>query len=118
MTEADVSALVARQPENEMFRFSLAQALVADEAFKRLVGTDPQWTFFLIGPLIILAVAVDHAIALATVEEIEDVYMQSWKLGLKATAVYRDNCKVGQPLSDGKAAKSDASAEAMSRLSR
>ncbi len=38
----------------------------------------------------------------ATVEEIEDVYLQSWKLGLKATAVYRDNCKVGQPLSDGK----------------
>ncbi|MCD6638553.1 MAG: vitamin B12-dependent ribonucleotide reductase, partial [Nocardioides sp.] len=31
----------------------------------------------------------------ATVEEIEDVYMQSWKLGLKATAIYRDNCKVG-----------------------
>ncbi|MDQ3157566.1 MAG: vitamin B12-dependent ribonucleotide reductase, partial [Actinomycetota bacterium] len=41
----------------------------------------------------------------ATVEEIEDVYLQGWKLGLKALAVYRDNCKVGQPLSDGKAAK-------------
>ncbi len=38
----------------------------------------------------------------ATVEEIEDIYLQSWKLGLKATAVYRDNCKVGQPLSTGK----------------
>ncbi|WP_299050162.1 vitamin B12-dependent ribonucleotide reductase [uncultured Nocardioides sp.] len=37
----------------------------------------------------------------ASVEEIEDVYLQSWKLGLKATAIYRDNCKVGQPLSDG-----------------
>lgn len=35
----------------------------------------------------------------ATVEEIADVYMQGWKLGLKALAVYRDNCKVGQPLS-------------------
>ncbi len=44
----------------------------------------------------------------ATVEEIEDVYLQSWKLGLKATAVYRDNCKVGQPLADAKAKKSDA----------
>ena len=38
----------------------------------------------------------------ATVEEIEDVYLQGWKLGIKALAVYRDNCKVGQPLSDGK----------------
>jgi ribonucleoside-diphosphate reductase alpha chain len=38
----------------------------------------------------------------ATVESIADVYFQGWKLGLKALAVYRDNCKVGQPLSDGK----------------
>jgi ribonucleoside-diphosphate reductase alpha chain len=46
----------------------------------------------------------------ATVEDIEDVYLQGWKLGLKALAVYRDNCKVGQPLSVGKSAKSDAKA--------
>ncbi|HEX5908221.1 MAG TPA: vitamin B12-dependent ribonucleotide reductase [Propionibacteriaceae bacterium] len=43
----------------------------------------------------------------ATVDEIADVYLQGWKLGLKALAVYRDNCKVGQPLSDGKASKAD-----------
>ncbi len=43
----------------------------------------------------------------ATVEEVEEVYYQGWKLGLKALAVYRDNCKVGQPLSDGKAKKKD-----------
>jgi ribonucleoside-diphosphate reductase alpha chain len=41
----------------------------------------------------------------ATVEDIAEVYVQGWKLGLKALAVYRDNCKVGQPLSDGKAGK-------------
>jgi len=41
----------------------------------------------------------------ATVEEIEEVYTQGWKLSLKALAVYRDNCKVGQPLSDAKAKK-------------
>nr|WP_085067083.1 vitamin B12-dependent ribonucleotide reductase [Catenuloplanes japonicus] len=35
----------------------------------------------------------------ATVEEVEEVYFQGWKLGLKALAIYRDNCKVGQPLS-------------------
>lgn len=38
----------------------------------------------------------------ATVEEIEEVYLEGWKSGLKALAVYRDNCKVGQPLSSGK----------------
>ncbi|NYG54938.1 vitamin B12-dependent ribonucleotide reductase [Nocardioides perillae] len=49
----------------------------------------------------------------ATVEEIEEVYLQSWKLGLKATAIYRDNCKVGQPLSDGGGkAKKDAADKA------
>ncbi|MDW6059489.1 vitamin B12-dependent ribonucleotide reductase [Streptomyces sp. FXJ1.4098] len=33
----------------------------------------------------------------ATVEEIEEIYFEGWKLGLKALAIYRDNCKVGQP---------------------
>ena len=44
----------------------------------------------------------------ATIEEVEEIYFQGWKLGLKALAIYRDNCKVGQPLSDGKAKKKDA----------
>ncbi len=48
----------------------------------------------------------------ATVEDIEEVYMQGWKLGLKALAVYRDNCKVGQPLSDGGSTAKDAKASA------
>ncbi|MDQ0380021.1 vitamin B12-dependent ribonucleotide reductase [Amycolatopsis thermophila] len=38
----------------------------------------------------------------ATVEDIEEIYFQGWKLGLKALAIYRDNCKVGQPLSSAK----------------
>ncbi|WP_327190745.1 vitamin B12-dependent ribonucleotide reductase [Streptomyces xinghaiensis] len=38
----------------------------------------------------------------ASVEEIEEIYFQGWKLGLKALAIYRDNCKVGQPLSTKK----------------
>ncbi|MGI9608057.1 MAG: vitamin B12-dependent ribonucleotide reductase, partial [Acidimicrobiales bacterium] len=33
-----------------------------------------------------------------SVEEVEQVYIDSWKLGLKAVALYRDNCKVAQPL--------------------
>jgi ribonucleoside-diphosphate reductase alpha chain len=36
------------------------------------------------------------------VEEIEEIHYQGWKLGLKALAIYRDNCKVGQPLSASK----------------
>jgi adenosylcobalamin-dependent ribonucleoside-diphosphate reductase len=49
--------------------------------------------------------------ASSTVEEVADVYYQGWKLGLKALAIYRDNCKVGQPLSDAKGAKDEASTE-------
>ena len=45
-----------------------------------------------------------------TVEDIEDAYIQAWKLGLKAIAVYRDGCKRTQPLSTSiKQAVSDGS---------
>ena len=56
----------------------------------------------------------------ATVEEVEEIYFQGWKYGLKALAIYRDNCKVGQPLSDGKSAKVDeiidSTADAIAQL--
>jgi ribonucleoside-diphosphate reductase alpha chain len=44
----------------------------------------------------------------ATVEDVEEMYYQGWRLGLKALAIYRDNCKVGQPLSVAKADKAGA----------
>ena len=44
----------------------------------------------------------------ATVEDVEELYIESWRLGLKAVALYRDNCKVGQPLSTQKKARRDA----------
>jgi ribonucleoside-diphosphate reductase alpha chain len=37
-----------------------------------------------------------------TVEDVEQAYMAGWRMGLKAIAIYRDNCKVGQPLSISK----------------
>ena len=39
----------------------------------------------------------------ATVDDIEDLFTESWRLDLKAVAIYRDNCKVSQPLSVGRA---------------
>jgi ribonucleoside-diphosphate reductase alpha chain len=44
----------------------------------------------------------------ATVEEIEQLHIDAWKMGLKAVAIYRDNCKVGQPLSTTKKAGDEA----------
>jgi ribonucleoside-diphosphate reductase alpha chain len=46
----------------------------------------------------------------ATVEDVEKIYFEGWKLGLKALAIYRDNCKVGQPLSVAKPNKAKAEA--------
>lgn len=48
----------------------------------------------------------------ATVEEIEQLHIDSWKMGLKAVAIYRDNCKVAQPLSGKKSEKKEAEAPA------
>src|SRR4029079_2535302 len=38
----------------------------------------------------------------STVEDVQDAYMESWKQGLKAVAIYRDGCKRTQPLSTSK----------------
>jgi ribonucleoside-diphosphate reductase alpha chain len=38
----------------------------------------------------------------ATIEDVANLHMDAWKLGVKAVAIYRDNCKVGQPLSTAK----------------
>jgi len=46
----------------------------------------------------------------ATIDEVSHLYIEAWKLGVKAVAIYRDNCKVAQPLSK----KSDSSQPAIS----
>jgi len=48
----------------------------------------------------------------ATVEDVEQLHLQAWKLGLKAVAIYRDRCKVGQPLSSQ---TEDVKAESMAK---
>src|ERR1041384_6030993 len=34
-----------------------------------------------------------------SVEDVEQLHVDAWQLGIKAVAIYRDNCKVAQPLS-------------------
>ncbi|APC36792.1 ribonucleoside-diphosphate reductase [Nocardiopsis dassonvillei] len=48
----------------------------------------------------------------ASVEDFEHIYFEGWRMGLKALAVYRDNCKVGQPLSTGGTREKEAGPEA------
>ncbi|MDH3254044.1 MAG: vitamin B12-dependent ribonucleotide reductase [Acidobacteriota bacterium] len=47
-----------------------------------------------------------------TADEIQEAYLQGWRMGLKAVAVYRDGCKRSQPLSTTDDEKSPAQAEA------
>jgi ribonucleoside-diphosphate reductase alpha chain len=46
-----------------------------------------------------------------TVEQVEDIYVQSWKLGLKCISLYRDGCKRVQPLNTSMAAHSSTTAQ-------
>jgi ribonucleoside-diphosphate reductase alpha chain len=50
-----------------------------------------------------------------TVEDVEQLHIDAWRMGIKAVAVYRDNCKVGQPLSTTKkeSAEVDARGDAV-----
>jgi ribonucleoside-diphosphate reductase alpha chain len=57
----------------------------------------------------------------ATPQDIETAYIEAWKLGLKAIAVYRDGCKRSQPLNTKKqedAAKAQGDAQSEARLAR
>jgi len=52
----------------------------------------------------------------ATVEDVEDLHVEAWRMGIKAIAIYRDNCKVGQPLSVQKSASASAPETRVERI--
>ena len=46
-----------------------------------------------------------------SVEDVEEIYVEAWRLGVKAIAIYRDNCKAAQPLSVGEKDEESSGAE-------
>ncbi len=46
-----------------------------------------------------------------TIEDVESLHIEAWKLGIKAIAIYRDNCKVAQPLETTKKESNKSSAD-------
>jgi len=54
----------------------------------------------------------------ASVEDIEEAYIQAWKLGLKAVAIYRDGCKKTQPLNTAKPGRAEGSAPAVGAVAK
>ncbi|MBE1586135.1 ribonucleoside-diphosphate reductase alpha chain [Nonomuraea angiospora] len=99
-----VDAPGLRQEHYEVFDCAMGERAIAPMGHVRMMAaTQP----FLSG-------AISKTVNLpesATIDDIEQVYQEGWKLGLKALAVYRDNCKVGQPLSVGNGAKKDEAAK-------
>jgi ribonucleoside-diphosphate reductase alpha chain len=93
-----VDAPGLRQEHYEVFDCAMGERAIAPMGHVRMMAaTQP----FLSG-------AISKTVNLpesATIDDIEQVYLEGWKLGLKALAVYRDNCKVGQPLSAGDGSK-------------
>jgi ribonucleoside-diphosphate reductase alpha chain len=51
-----------------------------------------------------------------TVDQVEQVLIDAWRSGIKCVALYRDNCKVGQPLSTGKPAADATPAAAVAQV--
>ncbi|MBP2706637.1 vitamin B12-dependent ribonucleotide reductase [Microbispora sp. RL4-1S] len=84
------------RPEHyEVFDCAMGERAIAPMGHVRMMAAVQQF----------LSGAISKTVNLpetATVDDIEQVYLEGWKLGLKALAVYRDNCKVGQPLSVAK----------------
>ncbi|MFG1705972.1 vitamin B12-dependent ribonucleotide reductase [Nonomuraea sp. M3C6] len=95
-----VEAPGLRQEHYEVFDCAMGERAIAPMGHVRMMAaTQP----FLSG-------AISKTVNLpesATIDDIEQVYLEGWKLGLKALAVYRDNCKVGQPLSVGNGSKKE-----------
>ncbi|MGP4114168.1 vitamin B12-dependent ribonucleotide reductase [Streptomyces sp. 4N509B] len=102
-----VNAPGLRQEHYEVFDCAMGERSIAPMGHVRMMAaTQP----FLSG-------AISKTVNMpstSTVDDVAEIYLQGWKLGLKALAVYVENSKVGQPLSakkkDEKAAKATGSA--------
>ncbi len=90
-----VNAPGLRPQHYEVFDCAMGQRSIAPMGHVRMMGAVQPF----ISGAISKTVNMPEA---ATVEDVEEIYFESWKMGLKALAIYRDNCKVGQPLSTGK----------------
>ncbi len=105
-TEEQVEAIVAHIDENKSIHGAPALKPEHTKVFQCAMGDD---TIHYMGHVKMMAAAqpfISGAISktvnlpeTATVEDIEQLHLDAWKLGIKAIAIYRDNCKVAQPLS-------------------
>jgi ribonucleoside-diphosphate reductase alpha chain len=116
-TDEQVEAIVAYIDEHKTIKDAPALKPEHEKVFQCAMGDD---AIHYMGHVKMMAAAqpfISGAISKtvnlpeeATVEDVEQLHVDAWKLGIKAIAIYRDNCKVAQPLSVTK--KADASKDA------
>ena len=115
-----VEAIIAYIDENKTVKGAPALKPEHEKVFQCAMGDDPihynGHVKMMAAAQPFISGAISKTVNLpeeATVEEVEQLFVDSWKLGLKAVAIYRDNCKVAQPLSvDKKGSKSTDAAKA------
>ncbi|MCQ0024925.1 vitamin B12-dependent ribonucleotide reductase [Streptomyces somaliensis DSM 40738] len=81
-----------RQEHYEVFDCAMGERAISPMGHVRMMAAIQPW----------ISGALSKTVNMpetATVEEVEEIYFEAWKMGVKALAIYRDNCKVGQPLS-------------------
>ncbi|MFJ3821588.1 vitamin B12-dependent ribonucleotide reductase [Streptomyces nodosus] len=100
-----------KQEHYEVFDCAMGERAISPMGHVRMMGAIQPW----ISGAISKTVNMPES---ATVEEVEEIYFEAWKMGIKALAIYRDNCKVGQPLSAKKKESADERTEAPAAESR
>ncbi len=116
-SEEQVEAIVAYIDENKTIHGAPALREEHTKVFQCAMGDDAIHYMGHVGMMAAAQPFISGAISKtvnlpeeATVEDVEQLHLDAWKMGIKAIAIYRDNCKVAQPLSVTK--KSDAAAPA------
>jgi ribonucleoside-diphosphate reductase alpha chain len=115
-TEEQVEAIVAYIDENKTIHGAPALREEHTKVFQCAMGDDAIHYMGHVGMMAAAQPFISGAISKtvnlpeeATVEDVEQLHYDAWKMGIKAIAIYRDNCKVAQPLSVSK--KSDGEAD-------
>ncbi len=116
--EEQVEAIIAYIAENKTIHVAPALKTEHTKVFQCAMGDDAIHYMGHVGMMAAAQPFISGAISKtvnlpeqATVEDVEQLHLDAWKMGIKAIAIYRDNCKVAQPLSVSKKAAAEAPAE-------
>jgi ribonucleoside-diphosphate reductase alpha chain len=113
--EEQVEAIIAYIAENKTIHGAPALKPEHTKVFQCAMGDDAIHYMGHVGMMAAAQPFISGAISKtvnlpeeATIEDVEQLHLDAWKLGIKAIAIYRDNCKVAQPLSVSKKEASPA----------